>query len=216
MRPGLAKIIEKVCISRNYESPETDLHIAENACCSDYTNTWSSKRVHWLSKSQGPHRSATNYGCENTLELDTGVPQACLPIMRIDAGGAYKPNIQRFPATLHHTGWVDHCQIWHGSSTAIPVLDPVDVETAYCYSPSRHQCLQSHVRSHGWPVASFGQEEDRMEGRLILGGQVCAAEAVQILYGSDSNDWYGSHFGASPWSFPEVAIVQEVGHGNRY
>jgi len=46
MKPGLAKIIEKVCISRYFESAETDLHIAENACCIDYANTWLSKRVH--------------------------------------------------------------------------------------------------------------------------------------------------------------------------
>jgi len=35
MRPGLAKIIEKVCISRYCESPKTDLYIGENACCID-------------------------------------------------------------------------------------------------------------------------------------------------------------------------------------
>ena len=46
MRPGLAKIIEKVHISTYYESAETDLHIAESACCIDYADTWSSKRVH--------------------------------------------------------------------------------------------------------------------------------------------------------------------------
>jgi len=46
MRPGFAKIIEKVLISRYFESAETDLHIAENACCIDYTDTWFSKRVH--------------------------------------------------------------------------------------------------------------------------------------------------------------------------
>jgi len=46
MRPGLAKIIEKVRISTYYESAETDLHIAENACCIDYADTWMSKRVH--------------------------------------------------------------------------------------------------------------------------------------------------------------------------
>jgi len=46
MRPGLAKIIEKVCISTYFESAETDLHIAENACGIDYADTWSSKRVH--------------------------------------------------------------------------------------------------------------------------------------------------------------------------
>jgi hypothetical protein len=46
MRPGLAKIIEKVSISTYCESPETDLFIAENACCIDYADTWSSKRVY--------------------------------------------------------------------------------------------------------------------------------------------------------------------------
>jgi len=46
VRPGLAKIIEKVCIATYFESPETDLNIAENTCCIDYADTWSSKRVH--------------------------------------------------------------------------------------------------------------------------------------------------------------------------
>ena len=46
MRPGLAKIIEKVHIPRYIDSPETDIHKAENSCCIDYTDTWSSKRVH--------------------------------------------------------------------------------------------------------------------------------------------------------------------------
>jgi len=46
MRPGLAKIIEKVCISRYFENPETDSHIAANACCVDYTETWSLTQVH--------------------------------------------------------------------------------------------------------------------------------------------------------------------------
>ena len=50
MRPGLAKIIETVRISRYFESPETDLDIAENACCIDHADTWLSKQVHWLLK----------------------------------------------------------------------------------------------------------------------------------------------------------------------
>jgi len=50
MRPGLAEIIENVSISRYFGSPETDLHIVENACYIDYADTWSLKRVHWLSK----------------------------------------------------------------------------------------------------------------------------------------------------------------------
>jgi len=73
MRPGLAKLIEKVRISRYFESPETTLHIAEIASCIDYADTWSSKRVHSLSKWQSPHRGITDYGCENTLEFDSAV-----------------------------------------------------------------------------------------------------------------------------------------------
>jgi hypothetical protein len=46
MRPGLAKIIEKVCTSRYFESRETDHHKAENTRWIDYANSWSSKRVH--------------------------------------------------------------------------------------------------------------------------------------------------------------------------
>jgi len=46
MKPGLAKIIEKVHISSYFGSPEIDLPIAENACCDYYADTWSSKRVH--------------------------------------------------------------------------------------------------------------------------------------------------------------------------
>jgi len=42
-RLGLVKIIEKVRISRNFKSPGTDLHRAENVCCID---TGPQKRVH--------------------------------------------------------------------------------------------------------------------------------------------------------------------------
>jgi hypothetical protein len=52
MRPGLAKIIQKVRISCYFGSPEADLHLAENACWIDYANTWSPEQVYWLSKSQ--------------------------------------------------------------------------------------------------------------------------------------------------------------------
>jgi hypothetical protein len=45
MRPGLVKMIEKVHISRYFERVETDIHIAENACCVEYADTWLVKRV---------------------------------------------------------------------------------------------------------------------------------------------------------------------------
>jgi len=46
MKPGLAKIIGKVCISRYSENSETNYHIAVNASCVDYVDTWSSNRVY--------------------------------------------------------------------------------------------------------------------------------------------------------------------------
>jgi len=46
MRSGFGKIIEKVHILRYFESPETDLHIADKALGIDYADTWSSKQVH--------------------------------------------------------------------------------------------------------------------------------------------------------------------------
>jgi len=58
MRPGLAKIIQNIHISWYFESPEADCHIAENASCINYTNTWSPKRVHWLSKNYNPQFSS--------------------------------------------------------------------------------------------------------------------------------------------------------------
>jgi len=70
MRPGWAKIIKKAHISRHLESPATDLHIAANACCIDYPDTWSSKWVHCLSNTQCTNRSITNYGWENWIKFD--------------------------------------------------------------------------------------------------------------------------------------------------
>jgi len=43
MGPGLAKIIEKVRITRHCESSESDFHVAGNACCIDNADTGSSK-----------------------------------------------------------------------------------------------------------------------------------------------------------------------------
>jgi len=80
MRRGVAKIIEKVPISNYSESPETILHVAEQACCIDYAATWSSKRVHFLSESESPHCCTSDKGCEDPLELDPGVARASLLI----------------------------------------------------------------------------------------------------------------------------------------
>jgi len=207
MRPGLAKIIEKVRISSYFESPEADIHIAENACCINYANTWSPKRVHWLSKSQSPHCSTSDYGCEDTLELYTGVSRACLPFTGIHTRVASKRKIQWIPAAIHNSGWMDDSQVCHGSIEAISVLDPLDVEEAYSHIASRYHSIQWHVRSPGWCDVSFGQEEDSMERRLVLWGEVSSTEAFQILRRSDSNDGHASYFRTYPRSFQEVAIV---------
>jgi len=83
MRPGFAKIIETVRISWHCEWPVTEIHIAENACCNDYADSWSSKQVHSRWKSESTNCSTTYYECENTVEFESGVAWASLPITRI-------------------------------------------------------------------------------------------------------------------------------------
>jgi hypothetical protein len=39
MRSGLAKIFKKVRKLRNFENPESDLHLAANASCIEYADT---------------------------------------------------------------------------------------------------------------------------------------------------------------------------------
>jgi hypothetical protein len=145
MQPGVAKIIEKVPIWRHCEWTETDIDIAENVGGINYTDTWSSKRVNWLSKSQSPDCRTTYYGCEDRLEHNTGVAQALRLITSIDSRAPWQPRIHRLPAIHHNPGWVDYSQVDDGSFTAIPVLDPVNVVMAYRYSASRRNCLQWHL-----------------------------------------------------------------------
>jgi len=138
MRPGSGKIIEKVRISWYFESPQADLHIAENACCINYANTWSPKRVYWLSKSQSPHCSTSDYGCEDTLELYTGVSRVRLLFTGIHTWVASKPKIQWIPPAIHNSGWMDYCEVCNGSIEAISILDPLDVEE---HTVALHHCI---------------------------------------------------------------------------
>jgi len=207
IRPGLAKIIEKVRSCRYFESPETNLHIAANACCVDYTDTLLSKQDHSLSKSQRVNCGTTNHGCEDMVELVTGVAWVILPITRNHPPVAAESKIQWLPATLPNTEWMDHRQGRHGRFKAIPVLNHVDFEMEYGYTASCDNCAQWHVRSYEWRYASPNDEEDSMEGRCILRREVWTAEAVAILCGSNSHNPYVSHFSTYPWSFPEVANI---------
>jgi len=118
----------------NRESAQTDLHIAENACCIDYADTWLSKWVHSLWKRLTMNWSPMKYGCEDTVQLDTAVAKVSVPITRVHRWVAHESNNQRLPVTLHNTGRMDHCQVCHGRFTAILVLDSVDVQKAYHYS----------------------------------------------------------------------------------
>jgi hypothetical protein len=155
MRPGLAKRIEKVRISWYFESPETDLHIAENVCGIGYPDTWSSKQVHWLSKTKSPYRATSDYGCEDMLELNTPVAQAHLQITGIHTPVAPKSKIQWLPATSPNSRWMDHCEVCYGSIESISILRPLDVKEAYHHIASHWHNVQWNLRSYGVRDPSF-------------------------------------------------------------
>jgi len=207
MRPGLAKIIEKVHTSRYFESSETDLHIAPNACSIDYADTWLPKRVHWLSKSQSPHYSSLDDGCEDTFELNTGVARSHLLFTEIHTPVAPRSRTQWLPATFRNSRWMDHCKVCQGTIEDISILDPVAMEEAYSPIAPRHRGIKWHVRSHGWRDASFGWQEDTMEGRLVLRCEVDQTEVVQLLCWSNSINGHASQFCKYTRSFPEVVII---------
>jgi len=207
MKPGLAKVIDKLHISWYFGSPEIDLHIAENACCVDPTVTWWSKRVGWLSTSQSSHRGTSDYGGENTVELNTGVAWARLPITGIHTPVAPKSKQHWLPAPFHNSRWVDHCEVCHGCIEAILILNPADVQEAYSHIASCYHSVQCHVRTPGQRDVSLGQKEHYVEGRLVLHCEVRSTEAVEILFRSDSEVGQASHFSRNSWTFSEVAIV---------
>jgi len=207
MKPRFITIIEKVCISWHFGTPEIDLHIAENGCCIDSADAWLSKRVHWHWKSQSLHRCTTDYGCEDMVELRTGVAEARLPITGIHTRVAAKYKIHWSLATFHNSRWVDHSEVCSGSIEAISILDPVVVKVAYSHIASRYHSVQHHVRSHGRRNESFGDEEDSMEGRFVHCYEVSSTGAVQILRWSDSNNKHAAVLCTYRRSFSEVAIV---------
>ena len=156
MQPSLAKIVEKAFLSRHFERPETDHHLPENACCVDYPATCSSKQVHWQSIGQNTNHSTTYYGCEHTVEFDTGVAGESLQITRIHLRVGEESKIQSLLPAVRNTGWMHDREIRHGSFKAIPILDHGDVKKTYSYSASRHHCLKWHVRSYGRRHVSDG------------------------------------------------------------
>jgi hypothetical protein len=216
MRPGLAKIIQKVYISWYFESPEADFDITENTCCVNYFDTWSPKRVHSLSKGESLHCSTPDSGCEDTSELLSRVAWERLPLMGIHPWVGSKRKTRWIPTTILNSGWMDKCQVCQGSIETISILDPLDIEEANSHIALLYHTVQRHVQSHGWRDASFGQEEDWIEGSLDLRCEVSSTEAFQILSWCDSNNWHALNFRTHPRSFQEVPIVLIVGHRNGY
>jgi len=181
IRTGLAKIIDKVRISTYFETPEMYLHIADTACCIDCADTRLSKRVHWLSKSENPCCRTPCHECEDILTIDTGVAWVNLPITSVYQLVAPESNIVWLPATLHNTRWMDHCQGCHGTFPAIPVLDAVDVNEAYCHIPRHNQFLQWHVSTYWWGYVNFIRKEDLMAESCAPSHEVSATQAVEIF-----------------------------------
>jgi hypothetical protein len=142
MKPGLAKIFEKLSISWYFHCPEISFQRAENGCCIDYANAWLSKRVHSLSERHSPHHHTSDYGSEDALEFYPGVARARLPIMECHTQVAPKSKIQWLPATLHNSRAMDDSALCHGCIEAVPKLDPVDVEEAYSPIWSCHRSVK--------------------------------------------------------------------------
>jgi len=106
MRPGLAKIIEKICISWYFESSESDLHMAETGCGNDYADTGSSKRAHLLWQIHSPHRGTSDYAYEQTLELNTGVPWGAYQLLEFRRKWLQNPKYHDYrPLFLTQDEW---------------------------------------------------------------------------------------------------------------
>jgi len=147
MCTGLAMIIEKVCISWYFESPEADLHIAEYACCINHADTWLPKWFYWLSKRHSLHCTTLDYECEDILDFYTAVAGARIPITAIHTGVASTPNIRQIPATILILGAKYDGQVYHGCIEAIAILESLYVEEAYSHIASHHHGAKYHVRS---------------------------------------------------------------------
>jgi hypothetical protein len=104
MRPGYANIIVKLWHSRHFEWPETDLYIAENARCIEFTDTWSSKEVHWLSENRSKNFRRSNYCRQVMAEFDTGVVWTRVRFPRKHPRVAQESKIQRLLAIIHNAG----------------------------------------------------------------------------------------------------------------
>jgi len=182
MKPGFATIIEKVCISTYSERPETDQWIVENACCIEFADTWSSKRVCWMSTSQCNCCGTTYYRFPDWVEIISGDASLGLPMTRIHLLVAAESTIQWLPACEVNTGWIEYRHVGHGRVIANLVLDDMDVKKAYGDSELWYHCIQQQVWPYRWCCGTMCQEEDIMLERLMLCREVCMLEPVKILY----------------------------------
>jgi len=215
MWPGLATIIEKVCISRNFECPEPDRHIAANGYPIEYANTRSLKWVHWRTISESPNCFTTYHQCEVTVPFKSGVAWASIPITRIHLWVAREFTCEY----LKNSPYSDYCPLfttqdkWIIQKYVMGVLRTFRYWTLWMskiHTVNLHHvchCVQWHIPSYGWHYASFSKEKYSIEGRLILCRKVWAIAAVQILCWSYSNHRYASHPSSYASSFLDVAII---------
>jgi len=153
MRAALAKIVQKVRIWSNFESPGTDLLSEPNTYIMYHSQTRLSKRMHCLSHSQITDHSTTYSRFEQRVEDNTSINWWRLPLTRIHPWVAQVSKSQSFPATIHNTEWMDYCRVHEGRCTATPILDPQNDIEVYRYSELHYHCLQWHVSTYGWHFA---------------------------------------------------------------
>ena len=80
--------------------------------------------------------SPTYYACENTVEFDSVVAWVSLPITTIHPRVGEESQALWILDTLHNREGMDNREVRHVSFKAIPILDSVDVEKAYCHTAS--------------------------------------------------------------------------------
>jgi len=178
MEPGLAKIIDTVRISWYFESPEADLHIVPTACGIDYANTWSSKQVHWESKSKSPHCSTSDCGCEDRLQLKIGVARVRLPITR------YHTRVNQNPKYCDFRPLFKTQDEWTIENHVIEVLGPFWYKTLWM--SKRHTVTLHHI------ITMYNDIFNHMDG-------------VMRALAKKKTHWKGDLFFAVKWAWLKLS-----------
>ena len=114
------------------------------------------------------------------MELHNGVSWASLLVTRNHPWVAQESQIQTLPPTLQNAASMDRRQAYHGWFEVSPILDPLDVNTAYRHFASGDYCFEWHDQSYGCCYVNLGYEVDSSNERLLLRREVCTTEAAVI------------------------------------